>query len=118
MKAWEEWRAILHRTIKGQVLGSFFPVIYRVAQKLHDRWSALPKGAPIAIMADLQEMNLMAILLSCFTMAGVAEVFKTMGKYLNIMTHVGAISVRDTNIATLSQCIVYIAHIVAIANID
>lgn len=42
-------------------------MIYRVARKLHDRWSALPRGAPIAIMPDLQEMNLMAILIACFT---------------------------------------------------
>ena len=43
-------------------------MIYRVARKLHDRWGALPRGAPIAVMTDIQEMNLMAILLSCFTM--------------------------------------------------
>ena len=65
--AWEERRAVLHRTIKGRVLGSFFPVIHRVAQKLHDRWSAVPSKTLIAILPDIQEMNLMAILLSCFT---------------------------------------------------
>ena len=42
-------------------------MIYRVARKLNDRWSGLPSGATIAIMPDLQEMNLMAILISCFT---------------------------------------------------
>ena len=65
-EAWEEQRAILHRTIKGQILGSFFPMIYHATQKLLDRWSAVPSETPIAILPDLQEMNLMAILLSCF----------------------------------------------------
>lgn len=64
---WEERRAVLHRTIKGQVLGSFFPKIYCVARKLRDRWSVHPRETPISVMPDLQEMNLMAILTSCFT---------------------------------------------------
>ena len=66
-EAWEEQRAVLHRTIKGRILGSFFPMINRVARKLHDRWSALPSETPIAILPDIQEANLMAILISCFT---------------------------------------------------
>jgi cytochrome P450 len=45
-------------------------MIYRVTQTLHDRWSAVPSETPIVILPDLQELNLMAILLSCF-MVGV-----------------------------------------------
>jgi cytochrome P450 len=41
-------------------------MIYRATQTLHDRWSAIPSETPIAVLPDLQELNLMAILLSCF----------------------------------------------------
>ena len=43
-EVWEERRAVLHRTIKGQILGSFFPMIYTVLLK-----SYLTDGVPFPV---------------------------------------------------------------------